>query len=305
MGPQEQRPASPGLIRVGTWGPSGGPEDRAEAARVGMGKRLLLPDPGPVDLALIKKVSAADRRLNDLEKIDSLSKMSGKGFGRLRGAASIASSKINSHCSKQFKMAQDLAVIRDWIFELQDWELPPTDETSPARTVLEVYDTLGGSIVNDVSLGMVSTDPMQTKAALDTALNHPFAPIWRVDPRVARWRKDTKSLTHTINAEAARTEEARRIVEESWPGDCIEQNLVFQSAYGLSNDLRMCLQFISLIEIALDRYEKGPIGPQTCLRVIQMLGRVKEQARAIEKLRAEEADQVTDTQGGAGGSWLI
>ncbi len=270
-----------------------------------MGKRLLLPDPGPVGLALIKKVSKIEQLLEDLEEIASLSKLSGKGVSRLRGAASIATLKINLRCRSHLKMAQDLAVIRDWILELQGWEMPPTDETSPARTVLEVYDTLGGSIVNDVSLGMVSTEPMQTKAALDAALNHQSSPPWRVDPRVARWLGDTKALKHTINGEAARTEEARRIVEESWPGDCIEQNLAFQSAYELSDDLRMCLQFISLIEIALDRYEKGPIGPQTCLRVIQMLGRVREQARAIEELRAEEADQVTETRGGAGGGWQI
>ena len=293
---------------MGTWRPIDGSEDRKETARVGRGKRLILPDPGPVGLALIKKITLAEKLTNDLEEIALIKNLKAKGgIDRLHGAANIATQKLTKYGKQILKKAQDLAILHCWINELENWEMPPTYETSPARTVLEVYDHLGDSIVDEMSSDMVQFDSMQINADLDKILNHKYSPKWPADPRVARWRGETTELKRTLNDENARTEEARTVVEESWPGGCIEQNLAFQSAFELSDDIRMCLQFIALIEIALDRYERGPIGPKTCLRVAQMLGRVKEQVQAIEKLRAEETSQETDARrgGAGGGGWLI
>ena len=292
---------------MSTWGPSKGSEDRAETARVGGGKRLLLPDSEPVGLALIKKINSAEKLVKDVKEIALIRNLKAKGIDRLHGAAIIATQKLRKRGKHIQIKAQDLMILLDWINELENWEMPPTDQTSPARTVLEVYDTLGHLIVDEVSSDMVRCDSMQINADLDKVLNHKYSPKWPVDPRVARWRGETTELKRILADENARTEEARMVVEESWPGGCIEQNLAFQSAFELSDDIRMCLQFIALIEIALDRYERGPIGPKTCLRVAQMLGRVKEQVQAIEKLRAEETSQETDARrgGAGGGGWLI
>ena len=292
---------------MSTWGPNNGSEDRAETARVGRGKRLILPDSEPVGLALIKKITLAEKLTNDLEEIALIKNLKAKGIDRLHGAASIATQKLTKYGKQIQKKAQDLVILHYWIIELENWEMPPTDETSPARTVLEAHDILGDSIVDEVSSDMVRFDSMQINADLDKVLNHKYSPKWPTDPRVVRWREETTELKRILAAENTRTEEARMVVEESWPGGCIEQNLVFQSAFELSDDIRMCLEFIALIEIALDRYERGPIGPVTCLRVVQMLARVKEQVQAIEKLRAEETSQETDARrGGAGaGGWLL
>ena len=53
---------------MGTWGPSGGPDERADESRVGGGKRLILPDPAPVGLALIEKTTRAEKLVNEIEE---------------------------------------------------------------------------------------------------------------------------------------------------------------------------------------------------------------------------------------------
>jgi len=291
---------------VGTWRPSGGPDERADESRVGGGKRLILPDPAPVGLALIKKTTRAEKLVNEIEEIAVLRRLKHKDVERLHGAARIATQKLQHYCRTVLRKGQDLAVLLDWIDEIENSEMPPTDETSPARTVLEVYETLGASIVSHVPLDNTRIDPGQLKEELDKVLGHSHAPSLPVDLRVDGWRKQITALKIALNDELSRTQQARSIAEESWPGDSIEQNIVFQSAIDITDDIRMCLQFASLIEIALDRYENGPIGPETCLRVVEMLARVKEQVHAIEKLCAEEDYQATTAiGGGAGAGWLL